>query len=72
MIQYNSGTTGFPKGALLAHRGVTNNAPYKTPRIWVQVDGYPLTPSGKIQKFRLVEMFQQGQLEPNMDDGAGR
>ena len=26
MIQYTPGTTGFPKGALLVHRGVTNNA----------------------------------------------
>ena len=25
MIQYTSGTTGFPKGALLHHRGLVNN-----------------------------------------------
>jgi long-subunit acyl-CoA synthetase (AMP-forming) len=24
-IQYTSGTTGFPKGAMLTHRGLTNN-----------------------------------------------
>jgi fatty-acyl-CoA synthase len=30
-------------------------APYKTPLHWVFVEGFPLTPSGKIQKFKLRE-----------------
>ncbi|QBR03398.1 AMP-binding protein [Paraburkholderia pallida] len=33
-IQYTSGTTGFPKGALLTHRGLANNG-----RIYAQVIG---------------------------------
>ncbi len=47
-------------------------APHKTPKIWIALDAYPLTPSGKIQKFRLVEMYQAGDLQPNMaaDDAA--
>jgi fatty-acyl-CoA synthase len=32
-IQYTSGTTGFPKGARLHHRGLTNNARFYTGRI---------------------------------------
>ena len=32
-------------------------APYKTPLHWVFVEAFPLTPSGKIQKFRLQEDF---------------
>ena len=33
MIQYTSGTTGFPKGALLNHRGLVNNGAHTTDRM---------------------------------------
>jgi fatty-acyl-CoA synthase len=34
-IQYTSGTTGFPKGAVLHHRGIVNNARLYTGRLGV-------------------------------------
>jgi len=37
-------------------------SPQKTPNIWVQVEDFPMTGSGKIQKFTLRDLFQQGQL----------
>ena len=36
-------------------------APFKTPLHWVFVEEFPLTPSGKIQKFRLREDFAHRQ-----------
>jgi fatty-acyl-CoA synthase len=36
-------------------------APYKTPLHWVFVDAFPMTPSGKIQKFKLRESFSANQ-----------
>ncbi|MDA1301422.1 MAG: AMP-binding protein [Proteobacteria bacterium] len=38
-------------------------APQKTPRHWVFVEDWPLTGSGKIQKFVLAERFQAGEYE---------
>jgi acyl-coenzyme A synthetase/AMP-(fatty) acid ligase len=32
-------------------------APHKTPRHWRIVDDFPLTPSGKVQKYVLRERF---------------
>lgn len=37
-IQYTSGTTGFPKGAVLCHRGLVNNARFYAARCGVDQD----------------------------------
>ena len=39
-------------------------APQKTPAVWVQVSDFPLTGSGKIQKFALRDGFVAGDYEP--------
>ncbi len=39
-------------------------ARHKTPRQWVSLDEFPLTPSGKIQKFVLRDRFVAGEFEP--------
>jgi long-chain acyl-CoA synthetase len=49
--------------ALRAHVRRCLAAP-KTPRYWVFVDKFPLTGSGKIQKFRLRERWEAGQYTP--------
>jgi fatty-acyl-CoA synthase len=38
-------------------------APHKTPRQWFVVDEFPLTGSGKIQKFKLRERWVAGELD---------
>jgi len=43
MIQYTSGTTGFPKGALLHHRGMLNNAAHMHERMGVKEGSVWLT-----------------------------
>jgi fatty-acyl-CoA synthase len=37
-------------------------APYKTPKHWCVVDSFPLTGSGKIQKFKLREAWIKGEM----------
>jgi fatty-acyl-CoA synthase len=39
-----------------------NLAAHKTPAQWFQVEAFPLTGSGKVQKFRLLEMWKAGEL----------
>lgn len=41
-------------------------APHKVPRLWYATDDYPLTGSGKIQKFLLVEQIRSGALQPSV------
>jgi len=38
-------------------------SPQKTPRIWVRTDAFPLTGSGKIQKFLLREQWEKSKLQ---------
>ena len=44
-------------------------AAYKAPRIWVFVEEFPMTPSGKVQKFVLRDRLMAGELRPA--EGAG-
>ena len=37
-------------------------APHKTPRHWFVVEAFPLTGSGKIQKFKLREQWSKGEM----------
>jgi fatty-acyl-CoA synthase len=37
-------------------------APHKTPKHWLVVDAFPLTGSGKIQKFKLREAWIKGEM----------
>lgn len=39
-------------------------SPQKTPAHWVWVKEFPLTGSGKIQKFQLAERFERGEFAP--------
>jgi fatty-acyl-CoA synthase len=43
-IQYTSGTTGFPKGALLHHRGIVNNGRFTAERFEVEAGDVWLNP----------------------------
>jgi fatty-acyl-CoA synthase len=39
-------------------------APHKTPRHWFSVAAFPMTGSGKIQKFKLREFWSKGEVLP--------
>ncbi len=50
-------------GALFA-RCRAELAHYKAPRLWFLAEAFPVTETGKLQKFRLVEAIREGRLEP--------
>ncbi len=52
-----------PDGAALKEFIRERIAPQKTPAFWIWVDAWPLTGSGKIQKFKLREAFERGDFE---------
>ena len=56
------GETGVDVVALRAHCRA-HMAPQKTPSVWISVDAFPLTGSGKIQKFKLADDFVDGIYE---------
>jgi fatty-acyl-CoA synthase len=51
------------RAALVAHCRA-HISPQKTPAHWITVDAWPLTGSGKIQKFVLRDRFVAGEFEP--------
>ena len=55
------GTGPLDRSALHAHCRA-NMSPQKTPNVWVQVESFPLTGSGKIQKFVLRDRFVAGEF----------
>jgi fatty-acyl-CoA synthase len=51
------------RAALFAHCR-ERISPQKTPAHWIEIDAWPLTGSGKIQKFVLRDRFVAGEFEP--------
>ena len=45
-------------------------SPQKTPAHWIWVDEWPLTGSGKIQKFKLREAFERGEFDLTGREGT--
>ena len=71
MIQYTSGTTGFPKGALLHHRGLVNNGAHTLERIGVRDGAVSITMMPLFHTGGCA-MCVLGAIVDSNDTGAGR
>ena len=71
MIQYTSGTTGFPKGALLRHRGLLNNGADTADRMGVDPGDVFVTTDAAVSHRRLRLLRDRRGIE-GRDPGAGR
>ena len=56
-IQLKSGQTASAEELIEFCKGKI--ARHKIPKYWEFVEGYPMTASGKIQKFKMKEMFEK-------------
>lgn len=58
------GDAGMPAVTELRNHVRQHLAPHKTPANWFRIDTFPLTGSGKVQKFRLLEQWRNGEVTP--------
>lgn len=65
-IQFRSGTQ-VPSSAELKEHCRASLAPHKVPSRWFQCDAFPMTGSGKVQKFKLREFAEGDGLLPLQD-----
>jgi len=63
VVRLAPGTTELPEPDLLFAYCRERLAGYKCPRLWFYETEFPMTPSGKIQKHRLVSMIADGELQ---------
>ena len=54
----------IPDANVLFARCRAELAHYKAPRLWFLAEAFPVTETGKLQKFKLVEAIREGRLEP--------
>ncbi len=71
----STGTTGLPKGATLSHHSILDEASltafckgqiatFKIPKYWKFTDEFPMTVTGKVQKYKMRELSTQQRKGP--------